>query len=127
MPSMIYDVCEAEELATGERHSGQVISLQALSESASTAVGSLILGVILQSAGFQESAAVQTAGALTWVSNCFTLIPGICMVLVAVIIDRYPIDKHSFARIMDGLERQHRQEKIDLEEYKDIFGPKFKG
>lgn len=127
MPSMIYDVCEAEELATGERHSGQVISLQALSESASTAVGSLILGIILQSAGFQESATVQTANALAWVSNSFTLIPGICMILVAAIIAKYPIDKHSFARIMNGLDRQHRQEKIDLEEYKDIFGPKFKG
>ena len=123
MPSMIYDVCEAEELAAGERHSGQVISLQALSESASTAVGSLILGIILQTAGFQESAMAQSANALAWVSNSFTFIPGACMILVAVIIAKYPIDKYSFARIMDGLDRQHKNEKIDLEEFDDIFGP----
>ena len=31
MPSMIYDVCEVEELISGEKRSGAVISLQALS------------------------------------------------------------------------------------------------
>ena len=39
MPSMIYDVCEVEELISGEKRSGAVISLQALSESVSIAVG----------------------------------------------------------------------------------------
>jgi hypothetical protein len=33
MPAMIYDVCEVDELASGKKRSGEVVSLQALSES----------------------------------------------------------------------------------------------
>ena len=125
MPSMIYDVCEAEELASGEKHSGQVISLQALSESLATAVGSQILGVILQIARFDETASQQADSALTWISNSFTLIPGVCMVVVAVIIARHPVNKISFARIMKALERRRAGETIDLAEFEDIYGRKF--
>jgi GPH family glycoside/pentoside/hexuronide:cation symporter len=125
MPSMIYDVCEAEELASGEKHSGQVISLQALSESISTAIGSQILGIVLQTAGFNEDLAAQSDTALTWVSNSFTLVPGICMILVAVVISMHPINKHSFKRIMDALERRRSGRDIDLHDFRDIFGKKF--
>lgn len=125
MPSMIYDVCEAEELASGEKHSGQVISLQALSESLATAVGSQVLGVILQMARFNEEASRQAASALTWISNSFTLIPGVCMVVVAVVIARHPVNKASFARIMKALERRRAGETVDLAEFEDIYGRKF--
>lgn len=70
MPSMFYDVCQVEELASGQKHSGQVISLQALSESISIAIGLEVLGIVLETAGFNEQAAVQPTEALTWVSNC---------------------------------------------------------
>ena len=125
MPSMIYDVCEAEELASGKKRSGQVISLQALSESLSTAIASQILGIILQNAGFDESATVQSVSAQSWISNCYTLLPGACMVLVALIIAKHPVNKVSFARILDALERRDRGETPDMREFTDIYGKKF--
>ena len=124
MPSMIYDVCEAEELYSGEKHSGQVISLQALSESLATAVGSQLLGIILQMAQFNESVTEQGPLALTWISNSFSLIPGICMIGVAVVVWMHPINKDSFARIMDALARRSKGETIDLSEFRDIYGRK---
>lgn len=121
MPSMIYDVCEAEELASGEKHSGAVISLQALSESLSAAAGVQILGIILEQAGFNEAVTAQTTTALNWVSSSFSLIPGIGMLIVAFVISRYPINKHTFPRILEGVEKRRRGEAVDMEEYKDIF------
>lgn len=121
MPSMIYDVCEAEELASGEKHSGAVISLQALSESLSTAAGVQILGIILQQAGFNEAATVQAGSALTWISNSFSLIPGMGMLAVALVISRYPINKHTFARILEGVEKRRKGEPVDMKQYEDIF------
>lgn len=121
MPSMIYDVCEAEELASGERHAGAVISLQALSESLSTAVGVQLLGIILEQAGFNETLAQQSETALFWVSNCFSLIPGIGMILVALVIRGYPITKKTFPRILEGAEKRRRGEEVDMKLYKDIF------
>lgn len=124
MPSMIYDVCEAEELASGEKHSGEVISLQALSESVSAAAGVQILGIILQQAGFADGAAAQTETALTWISTSYTFLPGLCMILVALMLTRYPINKKTFPRILQGVEKRRRGEEVDMSEYEDIFGGK---
>lgn len=100
MPSMLYDVCEVVEIETGTKASGSVISLQALSESLSIALGLQALGIALEKAGFVNDALTQPDLALTWVSNLFTLIPGIFMVLVFVIMLKYPINKASFEKMM---------------------------
>lgn len=122
MPSIIYDVCEAEELASGEQHSGQVISLQALSESLAVAIGSQILGAILQLAGFVDGMGNQTETALTWISNSFTLIPGMFMLVCALVLRKHPINKHSFKRIMNALEIKRNGGEVSMDDFVDIYG-----
>ena len=118
---MIYDVCEADELASGKKRSGEVISLQALSESLSAAIGVQLLGIILQFGGFSDSAAMQTESALSWIYTSYSVIPGLCMILVALLLTRYPINKKTYPRIIDGVEKRRRGEEVDLSEYRDIF------
>ena len=94
MPSMIYDITEVVEIETGKSQTGAVISCQALSESISIAAGLQGLGLVLAMAGFSETVGMSQPGtALNWISNCFTLIPGLFMVLVMVVMLRYPINK----------------------------------
>lgn len=121
MPSMIYDVCEADELASGKKRSGEVISLQALSESLSAAIGVQLLGIILQFGGFSDNAAMQTESALSWIYTSYSVIPGLCMILVALILTRYPINKKTYPRIIDGVEKRRRGEDVNLADYSDIF------
>ena len=121
MPSMLYDVCEVEELISGGKHSGAVISLQALSESISIAVGLQMLGIILELAGFDSEAAVQTDTALTWVENAFVVIPGAAMVAVALIIRKFPLTKALFDRVKGALEKKNSGEDVDIEEFISIF------
>ena len=121
MPSMIYDVCEVEELLSGVKHSGAVISLQALSESLSIAVGLQGLGFILELAGFDSDLAVQTSTALTWVENAFVVIPGAAMIVVALIIRKSNLTKDVFDRVKDALARRHAGEDVDITEFEEIF------
>ena len=121
MPSMIYDVCEAEELFSGEKHSGQVISLQALSESLSIAIGSQILGIILEFAGFDQRLTKQSEVTLWWIDNSFSVIPGICMIIVAAIVYYYPINGKRFNDILDALSKRNNGGTVDLEEFNDIY------
>lgn len=121
MPSMIYDVCEVEELLSGVKHSGAVISLQALSESLSIAVGLQALGFILELAGFDSDLAVQTSTALTWVENAFVVIPGAAMIVVALIIRKSNLTKDVFDRVKDALARRHAGEDVDITEFEEIF------
>ncbi len=106
MPSLLYDLCEVEELESGKRHAGQLISLQALSESLSTAIGSQLLGIILDCAGFRSDAAAQTEVASNWISNNFSLIPGLCMLIVAFIIFKYPVNRGYFEGVKKELEKR---------------------
>ena len=121
MPSMIYDVCEVDELMSGEKRSGTVISLQALSESVSIAVGLQMLGVILEMAGFDSEAAVQQDTALEWVENAFVLIPGAAMMAVALIMRKFPMTKEVFERVKDALEKREKGENPDVTQLTEIF------
>ena len=47
------------------------------------------------------------------------------MVLVAVIIFFHPINKASFGRILDALERRKCGESVDLGEFQDVYGKTF--
>lgn len=121
MPSMLYDVCEVEELISGEKRSGAVISLQALSESLSIAIAMQGLGIVLDLAGFASDAASQPETALTWVSNTCTFVPGLFMVLVVVMMTKYPINSKVFGRVMDALNRRKAGKTVDIQEFEDIF------
>ena len=113
MPSMIYDIAEIEAMESGSSHAGSVISFQALSESVCIAIGLQALGIILDLSGFDETlpspleqageaAILQPDSALTWVSNSFTLLPGIFMVLVLIVMLGYPITKESLENMRNA-------------------------
>ncbi len=121
MPSMIYDVCEVEELLSGSKHSGAVISLQALSESLSIAFGMQMLGLILELAGFNSELAVQTPLALSWVENAFVVIPGAAMILVALIIRKSNLTKENFEKVKAALAKRERGESVDMKEFEEMF------
>ena len=121
MPSMIYDVCEVEELLSGVKHSGAVISLQALSESLSIAVGLQMLGLVLELAGFDSELAVQTPLALEWVENAFVVIPGAAMVVVALVIRKSNLTKEVFDCVKEALAKRHAGEEVDITEFEEIF------
>ncbi|MFV0517733.1 MAG: MFS transporter [Aminipila sp.] len=118
MPAMIYDVCEVDELINGTQRQGTIVSLQAVSESLSEAVGLIVLGNMLQWAGFDGNAAVQQETALFWVDNAFTIIPGIFMVGATIMVYKYPITRELFGRVMEAVERQRNGENVNTDELK---------
>lgn len=105
MPAMIYDICEYDELETGNRREGSIVSLLSVAEALSQAVAMQLLGIILQAAGFDGELAVQPIAALEWVENSLMVIPAVFMVLTAVIVSRYPITKKRFEEIKTRLQK----------------------
>ncbi|WP_164914357.1 MFS transporter [Aminipila luticellarii] len=121
MPAMIYDVCEVDELINGKQRQGTIVSLQAMSESISEAVGLILLGNMLQWAGFDGNASVQPKEALLWVENAFTLIPAVFMFLSVYMIYKYPITRKVFNKVLAAVEKQRQGEEIELEKFKKIL------
>lgn len=127
MPSMLYDVCEADELATGVRHSGTVVSIQALSESFACAAGAQALGAVLQVCGFDETLEVQTSSALTAIENCSVLVPGIIFVWAGIIFRMHPLNKKTYARIVKALQDRKAGLSVDMNELRDVYGDNLRG
>lgn len=109
MPSIIYDVCEYDELESGKKRQGAIVSLQGLVEALATGIGVQILGIALQIGGFDGNAAVQTEKALRWVENSVTIVPAIFLVLAFCALYRYPITKKRFEEIQRQLEEKKKK------------------
>ena len=116
MPSIIYDVCEYDELESGKKRQGTIVSLQGLVEALATGIGVQLLGVILQIGGFDGSAEVQTERALQWVENSVTIVPACFLVLAFCALYRYPITKKRFEEIQRQLEEKKKKEAAAAQE-----------
>lgn len=108
MPAIIYDVCEYDELETGKKRQGAIVSLQGLVEALATGIGTQVLGIVLQIGGFDGEAAAQTETALRWVETSVTVLPAIFLVLALVALYKYPITKKRFQEIQKELERRKK-------------------
>lgn len=117
IPSMIYDVCEVDELINDKQRAGLVTSLQTLSESFGNAIGMQILGLILNFAGFMGETSQQSERVLTWMHYSFTIIPSILFIVSIIMIVRYPITKGMYGRVLQALEKRKNGEVIDMEEF----------
>ena len=56
MPSMYLDVCDYDRLKTGKRRQATIVSFQGLVEAVSGGIGTMLLGFLLQNAGFDGGA-----------------------------------------------------------------------
>ena len=110
MPAIVYDVCEYDELETGKQRQGAIVSLLSLVEAFAAGLGSQLLGIILQIAGFDGEAAVQSATALTWVENSMTIVPAVFVVLSFLALKKYPITKQRFQEIQAELAKRKAEQ-----------------
>lgn len=106
LPSMLYDICEYDELKTGKRREGSIVSLQSVAEALSQAVAMQMLGLTLQLAGFNGEEPAQAPLALEWIENALMVIPPVFMVLTAIMVFRYPISKKKFEEIREQLQKK---------------------
>ncbi len=110
MPAVFYDVCEYDEFETGNRREGAILAVQGLVEAAAYGIGSQVLGIILQLAGFDGSAVTQSQNALEWVFNCGTWVPVIFIAVAAFAMYRYPISREVYNEIVEKLKgRKHAE------------------
>ena len=70
---------------------------------------------------------MQSELTVRWIGYCSTIIPGLIFIAVSLVFLRHPINKSSYNRICNALEKRNLGEKIDMNEFKDIYGEKLSG
>ena len=121
IPAMLYDVCEVDMLSCGRDRTGSVVSLQAISEAVAEAVGAQSLGIILQIAGFNGEAAMQSATALAWVENSFAVIPALLMIGSAYMIYKYPVSKRVYNDVVKAIESREAGIMPDMKQFENLM------
>ncbi len=106
--SMIPDVIEYDELATGERREGIYYGMNAMAGKITGALGSAICGWGLDLCGYVENAE-QTATALFGIRFLFALLPAILLILCIPMLMRYPITREGHAKVVEELERRRAE------------------
>lgn len=105
MPGIFYDVAEYDRIKNGKSRTATIVSFQGLVEALAVGIGGQILGIVLESAGFDGNAAVQSEMALIWIENAATLIPVVFILIVCGALYKYPITKKSYEEMMEKEER----------------------
>jgi GPH family glycoside/pentoside/hexuronide:cation symporter len=107
IPATFYDICEVDEYENHIKRAGTITSTLPVAEAIAAAIGMQALGIWLQFRGFVSGAATQSAEALDAIMDCFTLAPGVLLVIAALIMIRFPITKHRFEEIKAALAERH--------------------
>ena len=116
IPSMIYDVSEVDEYKYGMRREGLIVSAQSFCEALSAAFASLLLGFILQLAGYDGSEAVQSDTCLLWIRFSITIIPAVLYAISGAIMKSYPLSQSVFDELKVVLEKRKAGEEYSISE-----------
>lgn len=119
MPGIFYDVAEYDRIKNGKSRTATIVSFQGLVEALAVGIGGQILGLVLDRADFDGTAAVQTETALVWIENAATLIPVVFILIVCCALYKYPITKERYEEMLES-EKQNEYNSDELEKSKEL-------
>lgn len=101
MPGIFYDICEYDRIVNGKSRSATIVSFQGLVEAIAVGIGGQVLGLVLETAGFDGTAAVQTEMAQVWIENAGTVIPIVFLIISSAALYKYPLNKKAYNEMLE--------------------------
>ncbi len=92
-PSLVPDLVDWYEHASGERHESVFFGLWMTVHQLGLGVAGLVLGLVLQWSGYVEGSDAQPASAVLGVRLAFGLVPAVFLVAAALLLQRYGITR----------------------------------
>lgn len=107
MFGMLSDTIEYGEWKTGVRVAGLANAASSFGMKVGSGVGSAVLGWVLTIGGYNATAAIQSPSAVTAINTLYSYIPMVCMLLCAVFMYFYKLDKE-FPQIIQELRERKK-------------------
>lgn len=101
--AILPDAIEWDEYQTGERHEGMFYSLTTLTRKIASSVALPLVLLLLDASGYVPNAPQQSQAALWGIRSVIGPIPGLMLVVGIIFASRYPLDRETFARVVDEL------------------------
>jgi GPH family glycoside/pentoside/hexuronide:cation symporter len=107
--SMIADVADQDELITGQRREGSFFGIFTFGDQLAAGMSLFVTGVLVDRfAGLVPGQAHQSAQTIDRIAMLYSLLPAMLLILAAVLILRYSLDRRTVEAIQAELERQRR-------------------
>lgn len=119
--NLLYDVVDIDELKCGRRRDGAIFSYYSFLLKLGGAAAAWILGVVLQSTGFDPDASVQSVHAIRGITSLFTIYPGIFMILSGAVILFSPLNKTVTKAVRDALVEKQKGKEYNTETFKHLL------
>jgi len=107
IPSMIADICDLDELESGQRREGMYSATFSWLLKVGVTVAMALSGWLINVAGIVDSAETQTPEAVYNIRLLFTLLPSVFVILGGLFILRYPITEEGAEAIKNALTQRH--------------------
>jgi glycoside/pentoside/hexuronide:cation symporter, GPH family len=107
IPSMIADICDFDELETGQRREGMYSATFAWLLKVGVTLAMALSGLLINAVGIVDAAEVQTPEAIHNMRLLFTLLPSIFVIIGGLFIIRYPITEKDAEAVKDALAKRH--------------------
>ena len=106
IPSMIADLCDLDELQTGERREGMYSALWNWLLKLGAALAMAVSGALINFAGIIDGTGDQTAGAVFNIRLLFAFMPVLCIIVGIVCLWLYPVTERDAEDARDRLLRR---------------------
>ncbi len=118
---LFYEIYEADDMRFGKRREGTMFSWFSFMAKVSAAVAIQGLGIALSAANYDGEAVEQVPEALRAILTSTTIVPGVLILLTAVLVIIFPINKKTYAILMKNLELKKAGKEYSTEGLKKIL------
>ncbi len=109
-PSIVADICDEDELATGVRREGMYSAVYGYLMKIGMSIAYLVTGFLLNATGFDaELGGNQTESAIFWLRFLFVLVPGIGLFVALVLVSRLTTSQERAEEVKYLLEKRHAE------------------
>lgn len=114
---IFYDIVEVDEFINGKRREGDIMSMVSVLGTLTTSIIVQIFGALLDFSGYDPAAAVQAESVVTFLNLAYVLTPGVCFLIGAAALARFPLNKETFASLTSAVRKKNAGE--DYSEYSE--------
>lgn len=118
---LLFDVIEIDEFIYGKRRDATIIAYQSFVKKVGAAFAAQLAGLALQWSGYVANAADQTDTALGTIESLSTLVPGITMLLSALMVLIFPVTRKKYKLLTAALEAKKNGEPYSTEGFEDLL------
>lgn len=119
--NLLYDACEVYEFKSGSMLTGVMISYFSFFIKLGKATALQVVGIILEASGYKAELAVQPDSAKSAVTSMSSVIPGVLMILCALVIYMYPITRGRFRAMQEAKKLRDAGKEYSVKEFEKIL------